>query len=121
NDNGVTWNNYASTNDTLIYDNLQASRNYRVIVQAGGCAAVNSSVVAITVDTLTVGGIASGAVTVCANGNAGNVQVTGNNGVINHWEFSDDAGVTWNPIANTTSTQPYTNLSASRRFRVEAQ
>lgn len=121
NDNGVTWNNYASTNDTLIYDNLQASRSYRVIVQAGGCAAVNSSVVAITVDTLTVGGIASGAVTVCASGNSGDVQVTGNNGVINQWEFSDDAGVTWNPIANTTSTQSYTNLSASRWFRVEAQ
>ncbi|MFN3343716.1 MAG: PKD domain-containing protein, partial [Flavobacteriales bacterium] len=120
-DNGVLWLPYASTADTLIYENLQASRLYRVVVQAGGCPIVNSNAVNIQVDTLTVGGVTSGAVTVCASGNGGTVQVAGNNGVINQWEFSDNSGITWNPLANNSSSQSYSNLTSTRLFRVQVQ
>lgn len=120
-DNGVSWNNYASVNDTLIYENLIDTRRYRVQVQAGSCAADFSNEVVINVDTLTVGGSMSGDATVCASGNAGDVTLAGNNGVIIGWESSQDAGLSWTPIANTSALQSYSNLSGTTWYRAEVK
>ena len=45
------------------------------------------------------------------------MTLSGHTGTVTRWEFSTNAGVTWTNIVNTTTTQPYLNLSATRYFR----
>jgi gliding motility-associated-like protein len=120
-DGGTTWNNYASTADTLIYSNLITTTLYRANVQAGGCTASFSAAATITVDTLTVGGTISSDATVCAAANSGTVTLSGNNGTVNQWEYSQDGGTTWTTIANTTLSESYTNLSGTTFYRAQVQ
>ncbi|MBX7093957.1 MAG: gliding motility-associated C-terminal domain-containing protein [Flavobacteriales bacterium] len=119
-DGGTTWNPYASTADTLIYTNLTTTTNYRVEVLAGGCTSAYSNMATITVDTLTVGGTVSGNTTLCASGNSGSLTLSGQNGTIAQWESSTDGGITWNPIANTTTTENYSNLTLTTLYRVQS-
>jgi gliding motility-associated-like protein len=48
--------------------------------------------------------------TVCSGLNSGNLISWGNLGVIDHWVYSNNWGLSWNPVANNTSTQPYSNI-----------
>ncbi|MFD0939945.1 PKD domain-containing protein [Pedobacter boryungensis] len=49
-DNGVTWSPITNTTTTLTYNNLNATTQYRAVVQSGACAPANSSVSIITVN-----------------------------------------------------------------------
>ncbi|MBL7883693.1 MAG: hypothetical protein JNL69_06465, partial [Bacteroidia bacterium] len=116
-DAGVTWIDTAHVATTMNYLNLTATRRYRVQVQSGACNPVFSGVAIITVNPPSVGGTVSGGATVCSGTNSGNLTLAGNTGNVTRWEFSTDAGATWTNIANTTTTQSYTNLTQTRYFR----
>jgi len=116
-DAGVTWTDIANTTTTQAYLNLTQTTRYRVQVQSGACIAVFSSSATITVNPPSVGGTVSGGTTVCSGTNSGNLTLAGHTGSITRWEYSTDAGVTWTNIVNTTATQAYLNLTATRWFR----
>lgn len=116
-DGGVTWVDIASTLTTHPYLNLTTTTRYRVQVQSGACPPVFSSVAIITVNPVTVGGAVGGGTTVCSGSNSGSLTLGPHTGAVVRWEFSTDGGGTWSNIANTTSTQNYLNLVATRWYR----
>ncbi|MFN3916348.1 MAG: gliding motility-associated C-terminal domain-containing protein [Flavobacteriales bacterium] len=120
-DNGSTWNTIVNTTDSLVYTNLIETTRYRVAVQSGLCPVGYSTQAIITVDTLTNGGMLSGATTVCASGNNGTVTLASYNGTVIEWEFSQDNGLTWSTIVNTSNNQNYSNLTTTTLYRVLSQ
>jgi gliding motility-associated-like protein len=116
-DGGVTWTDIANVTSTQTYLNLVTTTRYRCQVQSGACSTVFSSQAIITVNPPSVGGTVSGGTTVCSGANSGNLTLAGHTGTVTRWEYSTNAGVTWTNIANTTTTQSYLNLAATRYFR----
>lgn len=116
-DGGVTWTDIASTANSQNYTNLTQTTRYRVQVQSGACTAAFSSAAIITVNPPSVGGTVTGGTTVCSGSNSGNLTLSGHTGSVTRWEFSINAGASWTNIANTTTTQSYTNLTQTRYFR----
>jgi gliding motility-associated-like protein len=72
-------------------------------------------------DAQSVGGSASGAATYCSFSNSGFISLTGFTGSVLNWEFSTNAGASWNSIPNTTSNESYFNLSQSTCYRAIVQ
>jgi gliding motility-associated-like protein len=56
--------------------------------------------------------------TLCSGLNSGNLISWGNLGVIDHWVYSNNFGLSWNSVANNTSTQPYTNITFTELWYV---
>jgi len=115
---GGTWSNIANTTTTEVYLNLTQSTLYRAVVQNGTCPTGNSTAATITVNNASVGGTVAGSSTVCASGNSGTLSLSGQTGAIQSWEFSNDGGVTWTTIANTTTSQNYSNLTDTTLYHV---
>jgi gliding motility-associated-like protein len=120
-DGGMTWTPIGTTNDSLFFNGLVMTTAYRAIVQAGACATANSTTATVTVDATSVGGTLSSDATVCASGNGGTITLAGQTGTPSNWEYSDDGGASWNPIANTTLSQNYTNLLLTTMYRSNVQ
>jgi gliding motility-associated-like protein len=116
-DAGATWTDIANTTGSQSYLNLTQTTRYRVEVKSGACSSVFSSIANITVSQPTVGGAVSGGTTVCSGSNSGSLTLGGHTGSVTRWEFSTNAGASWTNIANTTATQAYTNLTATRYYR----
>ncbi len=66
------------------------------------------------------GGTATGA-TVCNGTNSGNISLAGNVGSVLNWEYSDDLGITWFNISNTTTSQSYDDLTTQTWYRANVQ
>ncbi|MCK6650260.1 MAG: hypothetical protein L6Q66_11445, partial [Bacteroidia bacterium] len=120
-DAGATWTNIANTAITQSYTNLTATRYYRAFVTSSGCAGAYSSIDSIVVTSSTVAGSVSASATVCASGNSGTLTLSGHTGTINNWAFSINGGATFTNIANTTTTQTYTNLTTTTIYRANVQ
>ena len=119
---GSTWTNIVNTTTTHTYSNLTTTTRYRVVVQNGTCAPANSNSVTITISPNSVGGtITPDSVTVCSGANSGTLTLSGHIGSVVRWQRSTDNGVTWTNIANTTTTQNYTNLTVSRWYRAQVR
>lgn len=116
-DGGATWTDIANTTTTQAYLNLVTTTRYRVQVQSGSCATAFSSAAIITVNPPSVGGAVSGGTTVCSGTNSGNLTLAGHTGSVTRWEYSTNAGASWTNISNTTTTQSYLNLTATRWYR----
>lgn len=117
-DNGTTWSSIVNTTNTLNYTNVAETTFYRALVKSGACSIDTSSIAIITVDAVSVGGTLSGSDTVCKNANSGTLTLTGHTGTIQYWAFSTDNGVTWLTLGNTSTTQPYLNLTTTTSYRV---
>ena len=94
---------------------------FKWTISAPGACAATSSEVTITVNTPSIPGTLSGDATVCQNLNTGVITLSGYVGGIVNWESSIDGGASWQPIANTTATQNYSNLSTNTRYRAIIQ
>ncbi|HVV54208.1 MAG TPA: PKD-like domain-containing protein [Mucilaginibacter sp.] len=81
----------------------------------------NSNAVTIIIDKPTTGGSTAGSATVCSGTNNGQITLTGQQGTILRWESSTNNGATWQPIANITSKQIYSNLTQTTQFRAIVQ
>ncbi len=114
---GATWTDIANTTSTQTYLNLMVTTRYRIQAQSGSCSTGFSSVAIITVNPTSVGGTVSGGTTVCSGANSGNLTLSGKVGNVSRWEYSTNGGATWTNIANTTTTQSYLNLVATRWYR----
>ncbi len=120
-DNFVTIVTIANTTTTQNYSNLTQTTKYRAVVQNGTCAAANSSSAAITVSNGTVAGGVTADATVCTGSNSGTLTLAGHTGTILRWESSIDNFVTIVTIANTTTTQNYSNLTQTTKYRAVVQ
>ncbi len=103
-------------------NNTSAKLNAIISVRpnANGCIGANS-VFTISVDPTSNGGIVNSDASVCSGANAGTLTLSGHIGNIVKWQSSVDAGVNWNDISNTTSTQNYTNLIVTTKYRAVLQ
>jgi Ig-like domain CHU_C associated len=120
-DNFVTIVTIANTTTTQNYLNLAQTTKYRAVVQNGTCTAGNSSPATITVSNGTVAGAVTADATVCTGSNSGTLTLEGYTGSILRWESSIDNFVTIVTIANTTTTQNYTNLTQTTKYRAVVQ
>ena len=120
-DNFVTIVVIANTTTTQNYLNLTQTIKYRAVVQNGTCTEANSSPATITVTNGTVAGSVTADATVCTGSNSGTLTLAGHTGTILRWESSIDNFVTIVPIANTTITQSYLNLTQTTKYRAVVQ
>jgi gliding motility-associated-like protein len=120
-DGGSTWINITNTTTTQAYSNLTVPTLYRAVVQNGSCTPANSTPFSIAIDPATVGGTVAGSATRCSGSNSGNLTLSGHTGAVQFWEFSTDGGATWTAIANTTTTQSYSNLVQTTIYRARVQ
>jgi hypothetical protein len=115
----MTWFDITNTTDTYTATNLTVDTYYRAEVQSGICFAVRSSIKLITVNPLSVGGTAVPDKTEISDGEAVDITLSGEIGLI-QWEQSAD-DITYidvigghNPTSNIYSTDL---LYASTYFR----
>ena len=86
----------------------------KVSVTTGSGIAISAATITVA---KTIGGSVSGTISVCSEINSGTVNLTGHSGNIIRWESSTDNGANWNPIANTGSSQNYSNLTQTTQYR----
>jgi hypothetical protein len=85
------------------------------------CSNVQTGSATVTVDPASVGGSVTADATVCSGSNSGTVTLSGNTGNVIRWELSTDGGTTWSPIANTTTSLTYTNITTTTLYRAVVQ
>ena len=96
------------------------------IAPSGGCIAVTHSQ-SLTIHPVTIGGsitgyfsttptIISNLITACHLG-SGTLNLTGSVGNILRWEYTTNGGITWFPIANTSTINNFTNISQTTLYR----
>lgn len=115
-DGGTNWTNNANTFSTQSYYNLKQNTCYRAIVKNGTFPPDTSSIECITVYLPALGGTINGGGVFCGNTGTGTLTLTGKRGNVLRWEFSTNNGSSWTPIANTTTTQTYPNLTSNRLY-----
>jgi gliding motility-associated-like protein len=121
-DNGTTWMPIPGSNSAFqSFNNLIQPTWYQAIVSSGVCPNDTSSIAEVEVDSVTVPGFVSADNAVCANQNGDTLQILGNTGSVVGWQVSSDGGATWISLANTASTQLYSNLSTTTQFRAEVK
>ncbi len=118
----TSWTTIANTADSLIYTNIVSTTYYRAFVQNGNCNTVQTNIVTIHVNPVSVGGnLTPLRDTVCATANTGSLRLSGFTGVIMHWEYSTDKGNSWTSENNSDTTYNYTNLTSTTWYRVLIQ
>ena len=122
--NNVNWTNITNTTTSLT-ETISSSGTYyyRVEVQTPNCgSAVFSTSKTITVisGTPPTGGSVSSAVHATTT-NSGTLTLSGHTGTIVKWQRSVNNGVTWTDIANTSTTNTYTNQTDATLFRAQLQ
>ncbi|MES2516583.1 MAG: M36 family metallopeptidase [Bacteroidota bacterium] len=120
-DNFVNVTTIANTTTTQNYSNITQTTKYRAIVQNGACVSANSTAATITVSPATVAGTVTTDASVCAGTNSGTLTVAGHTGSILRWESSVDNFANITTIANTTTTQNYSNLTQTTKYRAVLQ
>ena len=115
------YSDIANVTDSLIITNAVTDTFYRAVVKNGLCLASNSNPANIVVSRPTIAGTVNSSATVCLGVNAGTLTLNGNRGTVLRWESSTDNFVTNTPVANITTTQNFSNLSQSIKYRAIVQ
>ncbi|MBY0245324.1 MAG: PKD domain-containing protein [Sphingobacteriaceae bacterium] len=112
----VTFGSSTQTNTTIV--GLQAGTyEFTWEITNGGC--VSKDDVKLVVEPISVGGTTTAVAptTLCEGTNSGIINLSGHSGTIIRWESSTNNGGSWSPIANTTTSYSYSNLTATTQFR----
>jgi gliding motility-associated-like protein len=112
-DGGATWTSIANTTTTHSYSGVTQTTLYEVVVQNTGMCFVDTSTQAsvVILAPSVSGSLAfSGNDTVCYYLNSGSINLSGNTGAVTGWLSSANGGLSWTPVTNTTTTQPYLGL-----------
>jgi hypothetical protein len=92
------------------------------ITNSAGVCLSNRVPVTVTISDLTVAGSVSGGTTICPGNTTGDLLLTGNNGVVNNWEYSIDNGSSWNQVTSTdTIYNTVLNIGGTYWFRAVVQ
>ncbi|MFL9482158.1 PKD domain-containing protein [Chitinophagaceae bacterium LWZ2-11] len=124
--NDNIWIDIPDNNSTHIFTNVQDTFAVRVVIQSAGAGAgcnttVLSNEVAINVNPVTVKGNVTGTATVCIGTNSGTLNLVNNIGAVIKWQYSTDNGSSWFDIANTTTSQSYSNVTTTTLYRAMVQ
>lgn len=114
---GATWDTLAGQlTDTFVFNNLDTSTMYRVIIDsAGSCPNDTSNIVNIQIGPSNAG-VISGDTQICA-GDVANLALTGFTGDIQTWETSLDSS-SWTPMPNSDTNIISPTLFNTTHFRV---
>ena len=111
-----------NTTNTHTYTNLGTTTYYRAVVKSGPCTVAYSNPATITVNQASVGGtIAPVVATVCSGTNSGTLTLSGHIGNITKWQSTTNNWASWTDIANTSTSQTYTNLTTTTKYRAVVQ
>ena len=121
NNNGASWSSLGNTNSNYVFSNLTNTTWYYAIIKNGVCPADTTNIIHVNVSPSTVPGIAVSDQTLCVISNSGTISISGYTSTIVNWESSTDGGLTWYPIANTNSVQPFSNLTTTTKYRVKVK
>jgi gliding motility-associated-like protein len=120
-DQGNTWDPIAQTATQFTYTNLQTTTLYRVVVANGICAAQAGLPVEIKVDAPSAAGTLTGNAVVCADANQGQLALTAYTGSITHWEYSLNAGASWQQLSVSSANYVFNTLTQTTSYRVWVQ
>ncbi len=115
--NFVTIVSIPNTTNSQVYLNLTQSIKYRAVVKDGACPEANSTAANLTISDPSVAGTVTTDAAVCTGINGGTLTLTGQTGSVLRWESSTDNFVTILTIPNITTTQNYSNLTQTSKFR----
>ncbi|ASS48310.1 MAG: hypothetical protein A3D31_19365 [Candidatus Fluviicola riflensis] len=114
---GSTWSPTGITSTTYNYSSLTQDTRYQVVIDGGMCADDTAGFADIFIQQPIIPGTISGSDSLCISAASGMLSLSGNTGSVVNWESSDDAGATWNVIANTTTSHNYVGLTTTTWFR----
>jgi gliding motility-associated-like protein len=117
---GLSWNSVANNTSTQPYTNITFTELWYVVIGSlyGYCPSDSTPVDTIHAVTQSVAGSLPADFDICDNGNGGQIDLTGYVGGIVGWECSWNNGATWVPVANTTDSLEYWNLSDTVMYQV---
>lgn len=109
----------AGTGAALNFGNIATAGTYTVLATntTTTCNQVMNGSATVTVDPVSVGGTVATSTTVCSGTNSGTLTLSGHTGNVVRWESSINGGTSWTTITNTTTSQTYTNLTATTLYR----
>ncbi len=111
--NGTSWTPITNSTATQTYLNISQATWYRAIVKSGTCNADTTVNFVIGVSPASVAGTISGAAIYCSVLATGTITLAGFTGSIIGWASSTNNGITWTAIANTNTTENYSNLAVT--------
>ena len=129
---GGPWNNLSNTapysgvtTSTLTVNPAVVSMNgyqYRCVVTGTCNPTATSNAAVLTVAAASVGGTVTPAnSSVCGTTNSGTLTLSGYQGSVIRWESATVLAGPYSPIANTTTTLTYTNITQTTYFRAVVQ
>lgn len=102
--------------------NLSPPGNYTfnaTVSLAGDINTTNNTIAGymVTNSAATVGGNVSTDQSICGATNSGTLTLSGHTGTISRWETSQDGGLTWRYVSQTTTQQNFLNLDVTTQYR----
>jgi len=120
----INWTNITNTTVNLTETiNSAGTYYYRVEVQTPNCGSAvlsDARTITVTSGTPPVGGAVSSNVHATST-NSGTLTLSGHTGTVVKWQRSANSGVTWTDIANTTTSNSYTNQTDGILYRAQLQ
>jgi gliding motility-associated-like protein len=117
----ATWVDTLVAGATITFNNVTDTflvRSKVVSLDFTNCTTVvYTNQIQINVAPPSVPGTTSTNKTECSGSNNGSIALSGYVGNIVRWESSTNSGTTWTTIANTSTTQTYSNLSQTTWYR----
>lgn len=120
-DGGSNWTSNGNTFTSQSYFNLKQSTCYKAVVQDGAFPPDTSTVACITIFLPTVGGTIQGGGSFCVTSGTGTLNLIGQNGNVLNWQSSTNGGGIWTPIANTSTSLVYSNITQNTLYAAVVQ
>ena len=120
-DGGTSWNPIGNVTTSESYNNLLLPTHYRVQFEGGLCPDATSAPAILSVQSQPVAGILSSNMILCVDNANGNLSIAGSAGVVNFWEFTDNAGSSWNLIPNPTTAHSFSGLTTETWYRAQIE
>lgn len=118
---GTSWLPIGNTTTTYAYNNVSTETMYRVQIEGGFCADNTSGIATISVQPQPVQGVMNSDMTLCIDNGNGNLNITGLNSAVNYWEYSDNSGGSWNPIANPLDSYSFSGITTETWYRAQIE
>ena len=100
---GATWSPTGVTATTYNYSALTQDTRYQIVIDGGMCVDDTAGFCRCFGAATDCSGYDFPVlISLCITSASGMLNLSGNTGAVLNWESSDDAGATWNVIANTT-------------------
>jgi len=122
-DAGATWFWTGLTTPTIPYSNIATQEFWWVLMGSpyGLCPDDSTAIDTINIVPQTIPGTLPVDFDICDNGNGGEINLTGYLGGVLNWEYSQDGGATWTPIASTSDSLLYSNLLDTTMYQVQVK